>query len=61
MVSLVNAERIKKGLSTLGWLNPSIYAANGLFTNDITVGNNNCVAGSHGSTNIPCCPFGFEG
>lgn len=54
MVAIVNALRIKAGKSSLGWLNPSIYAVNGSFTNDITSGHNKC-------TRDPsvCCTQGF--
>lgn len=55
MVSLVNSARLKSGLPTLGWLNPSIYANNGGFTNDITSGNNKCTASYK-----RCCSIGFE-
>jgi tripeptidyl-peptidase-1 len=42
MISLVNAARVNNGLSTLGWLNPSLYSMASNFVNDITSGNNNC-------------------
>jgi hypothetical protein len=37
-VSLVNAARLAVGKSSLGWLNPSIYAYGVQFTYDITSG-----------------------
>jgi tripeptidyl-peptidase-1 len=47
MVSLVNAARLKKGFSTLGWLNPLLYANHDSFIlNDITSGNNKGGSGS---------------
>jgi len=52
MVSLVNAARLKIGRSTLGFLNPALYAYNGSFANDITSGDNKC-------TTIQCCTQGF--
>jgi len=52
-VSLVNAARLNAGKSALGFLNPSIYAYGTKFANDITVGENNCTAGT------VCCTQGF--
>ncbi len=54
MVALVNAKRLAAGKSTLGWINPSLYALYKSFVNDITMGENNCVA--QGSV---CCIHGF--
>ena len=54
MVSLVNAARKKAGKSSLGWLNPALYAFSSKFIlNDIESGNNKCNA------NNICCPQGF--
>lgn len=53
-VSIVNAKRLSKGYSTLGWLNPSIYANNGAFCNDVTVGDIRCTKGEG-----LCCSVGF--
>jgi tripeptidyl-peptidase I len=53
MVSLVNAARLAAGKSALGFLNPTIYKLGTSFTNDVTVGENNCTAGS------VCCDQGF--
>eukprot|EP01042_Synura_sphagnicola_P036491 gene36491-biopygen7369 len=40
MITLINAARRAAGLSTVGWLNPALYASGGSFANDITSGNN---------------------
>uniref|UniRef100_A0A7S1QLV7 subtilisin n=1 Tax=Alexandrium catenella TaxID=2925 RepID=A0A7S1QLV7_ALECA len=49
MVSLINAERLQKGLPRVGFLNPLLYRNQNAFR-DITVGDNRCAA--HGA---PCC------
>ena len=38
MVALVNAERLAKGQSVLGWFNPTLYNNASVFTHDITAG-----------------------
>jgi hypothetical protein len=43
-VSLVNAQRKSKGMSTMGYINPFLYKYYASFTNDITSGNNKCAA-----------------
>jgi len=57
MVTLVNSERLNKGLSPLGFLNPTLYGLDSSVFHDITVGENNCCA-----ENTPqvCCPYGFN-
>lgn len=58
MVSLVNAARKAAGKSSLGWINPALYAFASKFTKDITSGNNKCkVNGSPGTST--CCSQGF--
>ena len=52
MVTLVNSARLDKGLPTIGWLNPVLYASNGSFANDITSGNNLCTVSG-------CCTQGY--
>eukprot|EP01040_Poterioochromonas_malhamensis_P004350 gene4350-4663_t len=42
MVSLVNQRRKAAGKSLMGWINPFLYQYSSHFTNDITVGKNNC-------------------
>jgi len=54
MVSLVNAARRSQGNSTVGFLNPALYALSDSFANDITVGDNKCLASGYG-----CCSQGF--
>lgn len=51
--ALVNAQRKSQGLSTLGWLNPALYATYDSYIHDIVAGNNNCTASS------TCCKQGF--
>ena len=54
-VSLVNAQRIKAGQSTVGWLNPAIWAAGqSIVAEDIISGNNFCTADP-----TACCAYGF--
>lgn len=53
MVSLVNSVRIEAGGSPLGFLNPAIYQAGGIF-NDVTSGENQCTARGQ-----VCCSQGF--
>ena len=53
LISNINSDRIKINKGSLGWLNPTIYLYSNLFTNDITSGNNLCVAKDI------CCPQGF--
>lgn len=53
MIALVNAARLAAGLSTLGWINPMLYANYKSFIlNDITSGDNKCsLYGATCSTN----------
>jgi tripeptidyl-peptidase-1 len=53
-ISLVNSERLKQSLPPLGWVNPAIYAFATSFINDITDGDNRCVA-----LGTVCCAQGF--
>ena len=62
MISLLNSARLTRGVSTLGWLNPILYANGALGTaksvfNDITSGSTNCAAS--GSLTPNCCSQGF--
>eukprot|EP01038_Epipyxis_sp_PR26KG_P006001 gene6001-8263_t len=52
MVSLINAARLKAGLSTVGYLNPTLYKYQSSFVNDVTSGDNFC------TINV-CCSEGF--
>lgn len=54
MVSLINAARRERGNSTLGFLNPALYTLHTRFINDVTSGNNKCLAAGYG-----CCAQGF--
>ena len=55
MVAQVNAARLAAGKSSLGWINPSLYAlSSSIILNDITAGINNCAAGA-----VVCCGQGF--
>eukprot|EP00607_Mallomonas_marina_P005417 CAMPEP_0182440460 /NCGR_PEP_ID=MMETSP1167-20130531/87082_1 /TAXON_ID=2988 /ORGANISM="Mallomonas Sp, Strain CCMP3275" /LENGTH=465 /DNA_ID=CAMNT_0024634429 /DNA_START=920 /DNA_END=2317 /DNA_ORIENTATION=+ len=56
MVSLVNAERLSRGLPSLGWITPLLYSLNGSFTNDIVTGDNKCVSKALSGS---CCEEGF--
>eukprot|EP01040_Poterioochromonas_malhamensis_P005974 gene5974-6421_t len=63
ILSIVNYERKKKGLSTMGWLNPFLYSYSNSFTYDITYGYNNCSAlytNSAGQTLKTCCLQGYH-
>eukprot|EP01034_Spumella_vulgaris_P024355 gene24355-30684_t len=55
MISLVNARRLREGKTSLGWLNPALYANYQSFVNDITSGSNNCAAGGK-----VCCDAGYN-
>ena len=57
MVSLVNAARAAVGKSTLGWINPALYALSSKFVNDITVGDNYCQKIESGPL---CCAQGYK-
>ena len=57
MLSLINAARLRAGGSTLGWINPALYGHYQSFTNDITIGINNCASTISSAT---CCRHGFS-
>lgn len=58
MVALLNYRRKNAGRSTLGWLNPSLYALKSqIIKNDITSGKNNC--GKSTRLGTICCSEGF--
>eukprot|EP01039_Chlorochromonas_danica_P007525 gene7525-8323_t len=66
VVSLANSVRKAKGQSSLGFLNPLLYANASLFVMDITVGNNSCTSASSSSVvgdtfvySGVCCSEGF--
>jgi hypothetical protein len=51
--SNINAARIAAGKGPLGWVTPALYKYSNSFVNDITSGNNKCVALG------TCCPQGY--
>ncbi len=55
MIALVNSKRLAAGRSSLGWVNPALYAYSDRFVRDVTGGNNKCVA-----VGIVCCSQGFH-
>jgi tripeptidyl-peptidase-1 len=57
MVSIVNSLRELKNLSTIGFINPTLYENPDLF-NDIIDGKNNCCHGQSDSDTV-CCNSGF--
>ena len=62
-VSLVNAERLKRGMSTMGWINPFLYQYASEFAFDITSGYNKCTAlfiTTSGVVTSTCCKEGFN-
>ena len=63
-ISLVNAERLKRGMSTMGWINPFLYQYSSQFAYDITSGYNKCTAlfreYSGGPRINTCCKEGFN-
>ena len=54
MISLVNSARRAAGKPSLGFLNPALYALHSTFVNDITEGENHCLAAG-----AQCCAEGF--
>eukprot|EP01034_Spumella_vulgaris_P031587 gene31587-39017_t len=64
-VSLVNAARLEMGLTTIGFLNPTLYtlgmnASSPYKFNDITSGDNKCCAyGGNNPSQASCCTSGF--
>lgn len=52
--SLVNSARLAAGKSSLGWVNPALYAIKDGYI-DITSGNNRCAAQGE-----VCCTQGFN-
>jgi tripeptidyl-peptidase-1 len=57
MITLINDARIQMGKKSLGFLNPALYQADSSVWNDITEGENFCVASHHPGTG--CCKQGF--
>jgi len=63
LTNLINYDRKLQGYPTMGWLNPFLYQYYTEFTNDITIGNNNCSGAFYDTTaqqlSRTCCPEGF--
>jgi len=60
VLTLVNNARLKKGKTSVGFVNPSIYSvsrSNPSVFHDVTVGNNKCCAKS--GVSPVCCTYGF--
>mmetsp|Transcript_11356 Transcript_11356/g.11000 ORF Transcript_11356/g.11000 Transcript_11356/m.11000 type:complete len:938 (+) Transcript_11356:160-2973(+) len=58
LISNINAKRLAMGKGSIGWFNPTLYQTYTQYTNDITEGDINCVAGT-GSADS-CCVEGFR-
>jgi hypothetical protein len=63
MISLINAARAAKNMTSVGFLNPTLYARGGnltasLFT-DVTSGHNRCCTSGDASAAV-CCESGFH-
>eukprot|EP00871_Galdieria_phlegrea_P004372 jgi/Galph1/4936/GphlegSOOS_G3556.1 len=57
IVSMINYERLKRGMPAMGFINPFLYAAAEIFPDaflDITIGNNRCTEFGY-----PCCLLGY--
>lgn len=55
MIALINSQRLRNGKTALGWINPALYTFSSSFVNDITSGENNCVA-----MGTVCCSQGYH-
>jgi tripeptidyl-peptidase-1 len=55
MIALVNSQRLARGESTMGFINPFLYAKGSSFVIDITSGSNFCTK----SASL-CCTQGFQ-
>lgn len=53
MISLINRDRIGRGMPTVGYINPLLYTSGRLFTKDIIIGENKCTADA-------CCAEGYH-
>lgn len=64
LVSLLNSARLAKGMSSIGFLNPTLYSLGQNSSsnyNDVTAGNNNCCSnGDYPATTTTCCYAGFN-
>jgi len=58
LFTLINSARKQKGLPTVGYINPTIYANEDKFT-DVVSGNNKCCVSYSRTSNPICCKSGF--
>ncbi|RYH30768.1 hypothetical protein EON65_04265 [archaeon] len=59
MLSVINEKRLELGMSTLGWINPALYAQASHFVRDVTTGHNRCTALYNAQGASTCCTEGF--
>ena len=63
IIALINSQRMQRGKSPVGWINPALYAAPATAFNDIVAGNNKCRmcdSACEQSGGFPtCCTQGF--
>lgn len=60
MITLINSARMEKNMSSVGFVNPTLYHhANASLFNDITSGVNNCCM-QRAAGDPQCCSAGFE-
>ena len=57
MFALLNAQRLKAGKPSLGYVLPQLYSNSSSVANDVTEGKNNCCAGQN-VYSVTCCPHG---
>eukprot|EP01031_Cornospumella_fuschlensis_P019041 gene19041-23325_t len=59
MLSVINEKRLELGMSTLGWINPALYAQATHYVRDITSGHNRCTALYNAQGSSTCCAQGY--
>lgn len=55
MLSLVNSERLSRGLPAVGWILPALYTYYDQYVRDVVSGDNHCAA-----SGLVCCSQGFS-
>ena len=64
LVTLVNSEHQRRGLPTVGWMNPTLYSKAADFANDIVLGDNRCTECFPSTCTANhlarCCEHGFH-
>lgn len=61
LISLVNAERLRNGQSSVGWINPTLYGATAAASyTDVTEGSIKCCSDASDPPNPICCNSGFS-